>query len=116
MTSTAFAGSVTGTIDDLFCGEMDPFVIGDSCVLFITEDKTNDKLAFVYSDYDLWDVIDTMADEVGKTTGMHIEIDMNYQEKFYNKNAIHVLKDYDSRYFYFRALDNGESITSLEEV
>ena len=77
---------------------MDPFAVGDVCVVFTTDEKTGMKLGLVYDDYD-WMMVnvpepDSAEDMIGD------RFEASTCEKIYNRNQIEVLKDFESGYFY----------------
>lgn len=91
---------ITGTLEDVFCGEMDPFAVGDVCVVFTTDEATGMKLGLVYDDYD-WGYIhvpetDSAEDMVGD------RFQASTCEKIHDRNQIGELKNYNGDYFYVR--------------
>lgn len=89
-------------VDDFFCGEMDPFVVGDVCILFVSY---GDKKTAVLFDFD------SLADvDVDALAGKKARLNTKRLTKLYDRDTLEVLVDYDSSYFYM-----GTYFT-LEEV
>lgn len=85
--------TIYGTIDNIFCGEMDPFVVGDTCITFITTE--NKKKVALNFNFDEW--LNSYSEDEslwGRT------ISVNHCEKITEAEVVRVLKDYDSSYFY----------------
>lgn len=95
MCFSAQAGnSVKAKVLDTFCGEMDPFAVGDICILNI--ETTEAKKLAILIDFDQF--IMTYNDEelLGKT----VMIDIDSLEKIYDRDELEVLIDFDSTYYY----------------
>ena len=89
---------ITGTAEDIVCGEMDPFAVGDACIVYTTDEATGMKLGLVYDDYD-WAIVHVPeTDSVGDLVGDRFEA--STCEKIYDRDQISVLKDFNSEYFY----------------
>jgi len=89
---------IEGTVVDVVCSEMDPFAVGDACVVFAEVDATGAKRGLVYNDYD-WSFLhvaepDSATDTVGD------QFIAAGCEKIYDMSVVNVLKDYNSSYFY----------------
>ena len=95
---TIQASTVKATINEVVCGEMDPFVIGDACILFSTDNETGNKIGLVYSDYDWAYEHASDLNNYDVLNGRSFKADNC--ETFKNYDAIRELKDYNSDYFY----------------
>ncbi len=100
--------TIHGHIDYVVCAEFDPFAVGDACVVFITDAKTNNKVGLKYYDYD-WSMIYLPIDA---TEDIHNgkSIAITACEKIYDHNSIEVLKDFDDAYFYLDCNIEGFSL------
>jgi hypothetical protein len=83
-----------GTIDEFFCGEMDPFVVGDVCILNVTQDDGK-KLAIVL-DFDSF----AYAYDEGALKGKRVALNIDTLSYIYDEDALEVLRDFDDSYFY----------------
>jgi hypothetical protein len=82
-------------INDFFCGEMDPFVVGDVCIVNVTV-GIDKKIAILFD-------FDSVVNEIEGTEifiGRKAKIDMNKLSKIYDRDVLEVLKDFDEDYFY----------------
>lgn len=102
-----FSPAIYGRIQNVFCGEMDPFAVGDACVVFVKEFSTNKKLGLVYRDYDWMEQFLPMDQEMDFPIGN--EVNVHYCEKIGNRAEVQTLKDYDSEYFYLNCSVDGFS-------
>ena len=91
--SQTYSMNLSGYIDDAFCGEMDPFVVGDVCIVFINQNNT--KLGFLM-DYDEFLSNHNPDDLIGET----ILFEKNNISKIRNPHIIDTLRKYDDNYFY----------------
>lgn len=93
------ANGVVGTVTDAFCGEIDPFAIGDACLVFVKENASGRLYGLHYHDYDFMSVVledqSDMSDLVGK------EVEAYSCDFFEDSNAIYALKRFNSRAFYY---------------
>lgn len=85
-----------GTAEELFCGEMDPFVVGDVCLLNVTL-KNNQKLSILLD-------FDTIVEEEieGTLAGSQVLIFENTLRKIYDRETLRVLRRFDEGYFYMQ--------------
>lgn len=90
---TTQAATISGTVDEVFCGEMDPFAVGDTCLMFVTTNE-NKKFGLNF-DFDSW--LNVFVDD-GSLQGKTITAENC--EKINDSNVINSLKDYNSSYFY----------------
>jgi hypothetical protein len=82
-------------IHDFFCGEMDPFVVGDVCIVNVTV-GIDKKIALLFD-------FDSIVNEIEDTeifNGRKAKIDMNKLSKIYDRDVLEVLRDFDDKYFY----------------
>ena len=92
-------------IDDFFCGEMDPFVVGDVCILFVSH---GDKKTAVLFDFD------SLADvDVDGLAGKKAKMNKTRLSKIYNRDVLEVLIDYDNEYFYMNTYFTLEEVLIL---
>ncbi|HBQ20891.1 MAG: hypothetical protein A2Z91_08560 [Deltaproteobacteria bacterium GWA2_38_16] len=83
-----------GFVEDMYLGEMDPFVVGDACILNV---RTEDKLyGLVQAD----DSCYGKEQELKSLKGKWISISNSHLTTIDNKEAIRVLKEFDSEPFY----------------
>jgi hypothetical protein len=94
---SAFA--TKATVDDAFCGEIDPFVVGDACIVQLSTSKGS-KIALVFPDYELEEKIGDSAETLN---GQIVDVDFSLAEKIYDYDVIHVLKSMGKKYFYMYA-------------
>ena len=89
---------MNGTIDEVICAEMDPFVVGDVCIVFSTDLQSGSSVGLVYRDYDFaYQYLNNLMDWdefVGR------EFSADYCEHLTNFNEIGVLKSFNPNYFY----------------
>lgn len=97
-TTTFATNSFMAKVDDVFCGEMDPFVIGDVCVVNLTKEEDNKKLALLF-DFDEF----TTAYSEGELSKKLVEIDSSVLALVTDRDQLVVLRDFDSTYFYMFA-------------
>ena len=95
--------SITGTVEDALCGEMDPFIVGDACIVYTTDEKTGVKLGLVYPDSD-WSIarvpeIDSETDTVGD------RFFATSCKAITDAETIRALKDFGEDYFYLDCSD-----------
>ncbi len=103
------ADRIHGQVDYAFCGEMDPYEVGDACVVFVTEYETNKKFGLLYNDYD-W-AQKFLADSDGDEDALNGDsVFVKYCSKIYISNQIDVLKDHDPNYFYLDCHVDGFSL------
>ena len=107
---TAQATTFNATIDDIWCGEMDPFAIGDVCVVFVTKEKGNSKLGILFD----FDAFLEENDEYEIMIGRKATINSATYSKIRDREIIDILKRFDSSYFYLQASDFGESIVLID--
>lgn len=104
------ADMIEATVDDIVCAEINPFIIGDACILFSTEISTGNKLGLVYPDYDLFDVAEEAGyfylDRGDANGTVFTATNCSY---FTSGEDISELKSYNSQYFYLSCDLNGLS-------
>lgn len=92
-------------IDDFFCGEMDPFIVGDVCILFVSH---ADKKTAVIFDFD------SLADiDVDALAGKKTKLNFKLLSKIYDRDTLEVLIDYDKEYFYMTTNASLEVVLKL---
>ena len=84
-------------VEDAFCGEMDPMVVGDVCIVFIS--LKNKKLGLLM-DFD--DFLSSYDPET--LIGSKILFDKAYSFTITNRYIINTLRKYDEDYFYLEYL------------
>lgn len=87
------------TVDDAFCGEMDPFVVGDVCLVFVTVSPES-RIALVF-DFDKFQ--NKFEDAAESLVGKNIYIDFYQVEIITDGKVISVLKDFNDSYYYMKA-------------
>lgn len=98
LTISTTARPIKGTIDDVFCGEVDPFAVGDACLVLTTDTETGNKLGLVYRDFD-WSYNFIPANE-DATTAIGKEFTADLCSTIPNIDIIRELKEFNSEYFY----------------
>lgn len=95
ISSASIAGNTfTAKVEEAFCGEMDPFIIGDVCVVNLIKDN-GDKLAVVV-DFDQF----TLAYTEGELDNKKVEVDSSRLSYITDRDQLGVLRDFDADYFY----------------
>jgi len=89
---------IRGFTNDIVCGEMDPFVVGDVCVLYTTDLRTGKSFGLVYSDYDWARLHIPEPDSIGDWIGE--EFEASSCELIADKDELRVLKGFRSGYEY----------------
>jgi hypothetical protein len=89
---------IRGFANDIVCGEIDPYAVGDACIVYTTDRTTGKRLGLVYNDYDFAtihipepDSIDDWIDE---------EFEASTCELIEDPNKISELKELDPSYIY----------------
>ena len=91
---SSFGATFTATVDEAWCGEVSPMVIGDACILQVT--KTNGvKLGLVFDFDDFTNLYGEM-----ELTGAKVKINDEYLSKITDYNAISELRQFSGHYFY----------------
>lgn len=90
---------IRGNTEDIICGEIDPYAVGDACVVYTTDKTTGKKLGLVYDDYD-WIALhipepDSTDDWIGE------EFEASTCELIKDPNAISELKSLNGNSEYF---------------
>jgi hypothetical protein len=91
---------VEGTINDVICAEINPFVIGDACILFSTDKNTGNKVGLVYSDYTWAYEYASESNDWSVFTGRTFSA--SSCDTFTSYDEIRELKEYNAEYFYYR--------------
>lgn len=101
--------ALSGKVVEAFCGEMDPFVVGDVCIVN-TDIKKNEKqnIALVMN-FD--EFLEKYED--GTLDGKDIVIDESSIMNLQRRETIRVLQDFDDDYFYMSA--DIDAITIVTE-
>jgi hypothetical protein len=103
---TGFSGTFNAKVDDTMCGEIDPFVIGDACILQLTQENGK-RLGLVF-DFD--DFMNRFTEY--ELNGKRVKIDDRFISKITESDVIRELQDYSSDYFYMTA--DIEAISRLQ--
>jgi hypothetical protein len=83
-------------VDSALCGELDPFIIGDACVVMVTAPASS-KIALVF-DYTLEDEMGTSVETIiGKT----ISINFDLVKKIKSKKMFNKLNELFGEDYYF---------------
>ncbi|MBT5093887.1 MAG: hypothetical protein HOM21_06580, partial [Halobacteriovoraceae bacterium] len=96
----AMTGTLKATVDEVFCGEMDPMVWGDICLILVS--KGNKKYGIVadhegfFEDYDL-------EGEASQLNGHPITVDFTEVERIESKSKRRILRRYAKGYFFVTA-------------
>lgn len=111
-----YAKDFSATIDDVFCGEVDPFIVGDVCIVSLSQ-ETGEKISIVMDIDNYYN----QFNEFDLEEGLGVIVNQDSLELIDNTNILNILKQYDSDYFYVKAttlelkvLD--ESITSEKSM
>lgn len=101
--------SIVGTAEDVLCGEIDPFAVGDACVVFTTDEETGIKFGLLYHDYD-W--IEAHVPDTDDSTDMIGDrFVASSCTKMFDRNKINELRDYKSDYFYIDCTEPAETFS-----
>ncbi|MCO4794240.1 MAG: hypothetical protein KC493_11030 [Bacteriovoracaceae bacterium] len=92
------------TVEDTFCVEMDPFVVGDVCLLNLEREDNGKKLTLLLD-------FDEFSNQDGELEGQVLSVDSSKLEKIRNREVLSILLDYDNNYYYMNA-----SIDAFEVV
>ena len=91
---SSFGATFSATVDEAWCGEVSPMVIGDACILQVT--KTNGvKLGLVFD----FDDFTNLYGEV-ELAGAKVKINDEYLSKITDFDAISELRQFSGHYFY----------------
>lgn len=109
LSMNAFSGTIQATVKDSLCGEIDPFAIGDACLVYL---KTNDnkKIALLMD-------FDEFQDE-------YLEEELNNQKVLIDTDglsnvkgeALLELRSMDSSYFYQAAQMSALKVLKMTEM
>jgi hypothetical protein len=105
----AFAGTFHANIDYVMCGEIDPIVIGDACIVQLTKaDGKELGLVFDFDDFNA-------RFSENELTGARVTINDALLSKIYDAEVIRELNDY-SRNFYMNAKIDALTVLSSGEM
>ncbi len=97
-------------IDDIFCGEIDPYILNDHCLVLTTTDQQY-KVAVLFGVEQFLKYYQGYDSMVGK----QIFIDDTYYQMINNQQILQALKRFDSNYYYLDAMHgNGPSIQVID--
>jgi len=92
--------NIVGTVVGHFQGEIDPYVVGDVCILFLqTQDNS---MVGIVEDMDRCSYTNYYAPH----RGVQISIPRSYLRYIRNYSALSVLQQYDSRVYYLNLSAN----------
>ena len=115
----AQAKIVEYTVDDAICVEYDPFVVGDICLIYLTQ--TNGRKVAVLFDFNIMssrEIRSTQPESVysiDELTGLKVTLDTTYLEPIRSAAVIRELKSDRPEYFYMSSIDNGETLVVIEK-
>lgn len=95
---SAAAAPVVGTIEDVMCGEINPYIIGDACIVYTTDEDTGSKLGLVYGDYDWLERFVPSDSSIDDMVGDRFQAKDCRQLR--SSSEIRELKKLNSEYFY----------------
>jgi hypothetical protein len=84
MTSTLFAKTLDLRVEKYICGEIDPYIIGDACVLYAADDKEVYGLIIEIEDY-----LETFTEDLAP--GDLIKIETNFMATDSNERVINLI-------------------------
>ena len=90
--------SIVGTMDDVYCGEMDPALVGDACIVFTKDESTGVNFGLVYPDYEWMSA--HVPDTDSETDLIGDRFVASFCSKIYNKDKIGVLRDFKAGTYY----------------
>jgi len=107
----SFASNELAKVDDVYCGEMDPFVIGDVCVINLSK-ANNTKLAIVIDMDEFFNIYDE-----GDLDGKSVEVDSSTLSPIYDSQTLSILRDFDNEYFYLTgSIDSIVLVNTANEM
>src|SRR3989338_6449156 len=98
-----------GVVKEVYLGEMDPFVVGDACILTVRTSEGK-----VYGLVNTDDSCYEKSEELQALEGKSIAVSSSHLTTIDNKDAIKVLKEFDSEPFYLWW--DGEVDLSFQQV
>lgn len=100
-------------VTDHICGEIDPFIIGNACLIQGSSDKRNFALIIDMDEYYYSSLADSDTNDI-------ITIDDTYLEKIIDTKTINEVNNYfiinDSKHYYYRLLFPTDSVKSLSKA
>ena len=108
----ALCASYHAKVDDVLCGEIDPFIIGDACIIYLTRLEDQKKMAVLFDIDEVWN---SLGESIDGFTGKRVLVNPRYFSKIYNPAQIEELRQMDSKYFYLTGLHFSKSISLLQE-
>jgi hypothetical protein len=106
--STFATNKYAADVDSVFCGEMDPFAIGDICVVFTTSQKGKKKIAILV---DMYEYLSTYQE--GELDGQSVIVDLSSTDKIYGSKKLYSLNRYDNNYHYLDGIVDSLKVTSF---
>ena len=107
------ASSITLRVTETFCGEVDPFAIGDACLIQASSEKRNYALVIDLDEYQYSDLVNAKENDL-------ITINNTYLERINDTNVINEINDYFniyySKYFYYELLFPTDSVVNVEKA
>jgi hypothetical protein len=95
MNSLSFASITEGKIDNIFCGEWDPYFIGDACILFV-EEAQNTKTIIIYDiDEFTYFLEDMNIENFEELNGKNISFDKNNYQSVKDRDLLYEFKSHD---------------------
>ena len=108
----SYAEIIKIRVTDHICGEIDPFVIGDACLIQGSSEKRNYALIIDMDEYYYSALADADVHDV-------ITLDDTYLERRTDHDTVNEINDYFNisytKYFYYELLFPTDSVISLEK-
>lgn len=113
MSNIAFATPVQIRITDHICGEIDPFIIGDACLVQGTSEKKNYALVIDMDEYYYSSLSEIEINDI-------ITVDDTYLELIEDIDTINEMRDFFDityiKFYYFELLFPTDSVISIEKA
>ncbi len=107
---SASAGKFNATLDEVFCGEVDPFVVGEACVLSMTKEDGSKVGLVVDIDAYFEEYYDDDLEE-----GLSVVVDDSSLKNIYSRSVLGVLQNSMSKDYYYLYADPLK-LTVVDEI